>query len=45
MQNPLMKKERKKRDKQWKYKDVFDNPAKPMKKITIIKNKKKDTTS
>ena len=45
MQNPLMKKERKKRDKQYRYKDVFDNPSKPMKKITIVKNKKKDTTS
>lgn len=39
--NPLEQKERKKKQKQWKYKDVFDNPSKPMKKITIIPNKKK----
>jgi hypothetical protein len=40
--NPLQKKERKKRAKQWKYKQVFDNPAHPDKKITIIPNKKKE---
>ncbi len=41
-ENPLKKKERKKKQKQWKYGDVFDNPAKPTKKITIVKNKKKE---
>ena len=40
--NPLQKKERKKKQKQYKYRDVFDNPAKPMKKITIVPNKKKE---
>jgi hypothetical protein len=39
--NPTLKKERKKKQKQWKYRDVFDNPSKPMKKITIVPNKKK----
>ena len=42
MQNPLEKKQRKKKQKQFLYKHVFDNPAKPMKKITIIRNKKKE---
>lgn len=40
-ENPLTKKPRKKKQKQWKYGDVFDNPSKPTKKITIVKNKKK----
>lgn len=40
-ENPLTKKSRKKKQKQYLYKDVFDNAAKPTKKITIIKNKKK----
>ena len=42
MENPLMKKQRKKKQKQYKYKDVFDKTPLPEKKITIIKNKKKD---
>lgn len=40
-ENPLEKKQRKKKQKQYKYKDVFDNSAKPLKKITIVPNKKK----
>jgi hypothetical protein len=41
--NPFDKKERKKRTKQFRYKDVFDKPAHPNKKITIVKSKiKKD---
>ena len=40
--NPLQKKERKKKQKQWKYKQVFDNPVNPNKKITIVPNKKKE---
>jgi hypothetical protein len=45
MDNPLMKKQRKKKQKQYTYKDVFDNPAKPLKKITIVKNKKKENST
>jgi hypothetical protein len=41
MENPLTKKPRKKRMKQYKYKDVFDKTPYPEKKITIVKNKKK----
>jgi len=40
--NPFDKKERKKRTKVYKYKDVFDKPAHPNKKITIVKSKLKD---
>ena len=45
MDNPLMKKTRKKKQKQYLYKHVFDNPSKPMKKITIVKNKKKENST
>jgi hypothetical protein len=37
--NPFDKKERKKRTKQFRYKDVFDKPTHPNKKITIVKSK------
>lgn len=42
MENPLQKKERKKPMKQWKYKHIFDKSPFPEKKLTIVKNKKKD---
>lgn len=42
MENPLQKKQRKKRVKQWKYKDIFDKSPFPEKKLTIVKNKKKE---
>ena len=42
IENPLMKKQRKKKQKQWKYKQVFDKTPFPEKKITIVPNKKKD---
>jgi hypothetical protein len=38
--NVLEKKEPKKRAKTYKYKDVFDNPRYPNKKITKVKSKK-----
>jgi hypothetical protein len=40
--NPILKKQRKKKQKQFLYKHVFDNTPFPEKKITIIPNKKKD---
>jgi hypothetical protein len=36
--NPFDKKERKKRTKQFRYKDVFDKPVHPNKKITVVKS-------
>ena len=41
LENPLQKKQRKKKMKQYHYKDVFDKTPYPLKKITIVPNKKK----